>query len=624
MKQKDKQGKDVALQKISFRRLVYEALPELWLLQIVAVIVISLLVFPLNRLISAVLGTKSVAITTGNLGELLGWQTPVIIILVSLIALVYISLELFSHIYLTGEILYGRDTSIARTLKLGFQSMGRFLCPAGIPVLLYILIAVPLGGLGFSVGLTKGLRIPNFIMDAIVNTPLYLGLYIVVMLVLFAIGLRWFFVVHGVVIGGLSPRNAKYESSQIIKEHWKEFLSTALRIGLAVAFVSFFGYLFFTVLPHVWLASIGEQVPNGVVVDINKLVGSDGGLSEAEALVLIYRFLCFFVVLLGLILTSSAMLLAGSYAMLRFSRFYLEITGRVNDGWLERPKRRRYWARILFLVFMAIFAAIASVFLALGYHSLVDKEDVKIIAHRAGGVMAPENSIEGLYAAIEHGCYASEIDVQRTKDGVYVINHDDTFMRVAGDSRGVSDMTFEEVKKLQIQDLFNGGDSVHVPTLDEALDTIKGKERLLIELKGSTADEKMADDVVAMVREKDCLSDVVIISLKYDVIDYTETKYPEFDTGLLFFAGMGDITSLNCDYLVLEEEIATYESALEIHQANKQVIVWTVDIETDMHKFLNESIDAIITDEVELAQKVQQELDDRDELQVIEDLLNGN
>lgn len=71
-------------------------------------------------------------------------------------------------------------------------------------------------------------------------------------------------------------------------------------------------------------------------------------------------------------------------------------------------------------VFLLVFPI--SVLLGLFYHQIFDRETpVRIIAHRAGGIMASENSIEGLYAAMEHGCYASEIDVQRTKDGHYII-----------------------------------------------------------------------------------------------------------------------------------------------------------------------------------------------------------
>ena len=50
---------------------------------------------------------------------------------------------------------------------------------------------------------------------------------------------------------------------------------------------------------------------------------------------------------------------------------------------------------------------------------------------------------------------------------------------------------------------------------------------LFTELKGKTADQKMADDAVSIVKQYHMEDEVVLISLKYDIIDYIESKYPE-------------------------------------------------------------------------------------------------
>ena len=159
---------------------------------------------------------------------------------------------------------------------------------------------------------------------------------------------------------------------------------------------------------------------------------------------------------------------------------------------------------------------LASVIFAVVFEKLCCKdENVKVIAHRAGGNMASENSLEGLELAIEHGCYGSEIDVQRTKDGYYVINHDTTFQRVAGVNRPVSDMTLEEIQQLRIKDTTGSGALLPVPTFAEMLEIIKGREKLFVEMKGSTADRQMVDDLVKMIREAGCTEDCVLISLNY-------------------------------------------------------------------------------------------------------------
>ena len=131
----------------------------------------------------------------------------------------------------------------------------------------------------------------------------------------------------------------------------------------------------------------------------------------------------------------------------------------------------------------------------------------------------------------------------------------------------------------------------------------------------------MVDDVVKLIREKDCVENVTLISLKYDIIDYAETQYPEFETGVLMFGGLGDVARINCDLLILEEEMSTESRIDSIHASGKEVYVWTINTEEGMNKFLDSQCDGIITDQVEMAERVQAALDGRSDLQLLRDRL---
>ena len=213
--------------------------------------------------------------------------------------------------------------------------------------------------------------------------------------------------------------------------------------------------------------------------------------------------------------------------------------------------------------------------------------------------------------------------MQRTSDGYYVINHDDNFKRLAGVNRTPQSMTFLEVRGLTLTDPHFPAEPYPVATLSDLLDACRGKEKLFIELKGVTADKKMADDVVRIVREKNMVSEVVIISLSYRVINYVETHYPEFDTGVLFFAGVGNLPKLNCDILLLEEESVSNARIAEAHDAGKQIGVWTVNDSNGLSRFLDSEVDYIITDDIRLAKETEQDLLSRTPYEVFEDRL-GN
>lgn len=53
----------------------------------------------------------------------------------------------------------------------------------------------------------------------------------------------------------------------------------------------------------------------------------------------------------------------------------------------------------------------------------------RLIAHRCGGALAPENTLAGLRKAFELGYRAVEFDVMLSGDGTPVLIHDETLER---------------------------------------------------------------------------------------------------------------------------------------------------------------------------------------------------
>ena len=112
---------------------------------------------------------------------------------------------------------------------------------------------------------------------------------------------------------------------------------------------------------------------------------------------------------------------------------------------------------------------------------------------------------------------------------------------------------------------------------------------------------------------------MILISLNYDVIEYAERTYPEFDTGTLVFVSVGNVSHLTCDYVLMEEELATDSRISRVHYADKRVGVWTVNTDNGIKKFLNGPADLIITDYIDTAEEIQAQLDKRNDFEVIED-----
>ena len=79
-----------------------------------------------------------------------------------------------------------------------------------------------------------------------------------------------------------------------------------------------------------------------------------------------------------------------------------------------------------------------------------------------------------LEKAVEEMADRAEIDVQETADGVIVLCHDTSLKRVAGVNKKVSDLTLEQIKKLDVGRWFSSEyQGEQIPTLEEVMEYAK-------------------------------------------------------------------------------------------------------------------------------------------------------
>lgn len=69
----------------------------------------------------------------------------------------------------------------------------------------------------------------------------------------------------------------------------------------------------------------------------------------------------------------------------------------------------------------------------------------KVIAHRGGGTLAPENTLAAIRCGLAHGFRAVEFDVMLTADGVPILMHDPRFGRTVSGRGSVSQCSAAEL-----------------------------------------------------------------------------------------------------------------------------------------------------------------------------------
>ncbi len=568
-----------------------EAIPDILKYQIATKLILGILLFLLGRLFRILLNsTGRVAVSTGDFTFLFGtWQGILIILIAVLSLFFYVALDLNAKIIMSKQLLMGEDVDIWRSIDQAIKGVFSLFNLKGLGVIIYIALVAPLVGIGLSISLTEGFRIPTFIASVIASTPLYLALASIAVIIFISIGIANLFIMHGMVLDKLDVVSASRQSRKLVKENGKDYLNEnimfILSMGAVLGIIT--GLVLVLPLALTYILPLPGEVRRGATV---------------------------FFLLAGVIVSLLAHFCATPFYVMKMTQLYYKYTTGEVIRYRERQVRIRTFDKVG-LVCAIIAVIVTSIILNNNFDRFFPLDStVKIIAHRGGGVEGAENTVSGLEKASQIGAYGSEIDIQRTKDGYYILNHDGNFARVAGDKRKPEEMTLAEIRKLSV-------DGEPIPTFEEILDASKGKIILFTELKGETADKQMCDDAVRIIKERDMVDDVVLISLKYNLIDYIETNYPEMQTGYLTFASFGDTSSLNCDYLALEEEAATADAIKDVHKKGKKVLVWTANDRDSQHHFFCSSADAVITDNVVQATEVIKEIHKRSDLRRIVDRL---
>ena len=231
--------------------------------------------------------------------------------------------------------------------------------------------------------------------------------------------------------------------------------------------------------------------------------------------------------------------------------------------------------------------------------------DVEIFAHRGAAGKAPENTMAAFKQAITDKTDWIELDVQEAKDGTVIVMHDSDVMKLANVSSKIWESTTEELKKLDVGSWFDpkfAGEKI--PTLKEVLQEVKGKVKVLIELKYYGHDDALGQKVVDIVEEMGMSKEVAVMSLKPEQVTKIKALRPEWESGILLSQALGDISKMDVDFLAVNLGMMNPSFIKKTHEVGKKLYVWTADDPLTIFKMLTYGVDGIITNEPEMAKKV--------------------
>ena len=130
---------------------------------------------------------------------------------------------------------------------------------------------------------------------------------------------------------------------------------------------------------------------------------------------------------------------------------------------------------------------------------------VFVAAHRGDWRNAPENSLQSIENCINIGVDIVEVDIRRTKDGYLILMHDETVNRTTNGKGFVHEMSFQEIRKLNLVNSIGIVTHHRVPTLKEALDVVRN--RILINLDKSSG---LGSEILKVAHETGTVHQIIL------------------------------------------------------------------------------------------------------------------
>lgn len=238
----------------------------------------------------------------------------------------------------------------------------------------------------------------------------------------------------------------------------------------------------------------------------------------------------------------------------------------------------------------------------------IDSGRTKIIAHRGLSGLERENTCPAFVAAANRSYFGIETDVHITKDGKFVIIHDETTRRITLDEYNINveESNYADIQNIVLPDLdgSNVRQDIKIPLLEEYVKICKKYDKIcVLEVKSHFREEALSN-LVEEIKKIGYIENVIFISFDWENCINLRKMLPE-----------ANIQWLTLDKTVTEELVSTLkESNLDLdiyykkltkeavdllHDNGIKVNCWTCDIKQEAEELVNFGVDFITTNILE-------------------------
>lgn len=243
----------------------------------------------------------------------------------------------------------------------------------------------------------------------------------------------------------------------------------------------------------------------------------------------------------------------------------------------------------------------------------------KIVAHRGGGTLAPENTLAAMRCGFARGFRAVEFDVMLSADRVPVLMHDPEFGRTVSCRGRVSEATARQLAAMDAGSWFGSKFSGEpVPTYEQVAHYCKENGIWMnVEIKPAPGFEAetgrvvaewtrklFADDIAAFIPGANDASLPLFSSFSLDALAAARTAAPEVPRGLLFDRIPADwqekLRAFDAVALHTNHKNLSPEQAAAVKNAGYGLFCYTVNSIDRAREILAWGVDAFCTDRIDI------------------------
>jgi glycerophosphoryl diester phosphodiesterase len=239
----------------------------------------------------------------------------------------------------------------------------------------------------------------------------------------------------------------------------------------------------------------------------------------------------------------------------------------------------------------------------------------KIVAHRGGGTLAPENTIAGLRAGLAYGFHAVEFDVMLSRDGIGMVMHDEDFGRTVPGRGSVPDTDAIDLVALDAGGWFGApfrGEPV--PYYTQFIDYCKAQRIWMnVEIKPAGGFETETGRWVASVTRDSFAAEIaagdpaavpLLSSFSFDALAAARDAAPDVPRGYLLDHIPGDwqaqARELGAIAIHTNHKHLTRELAQAIKAAGFGLFCYTVNEPERGRELLEWGVDGFCTDRIDV------------------------